>query len=69
MYLIINSGSVPIIQSGVVNCFLIGLSTITLDSYYLMLSEHQVQEKTYQLIIMVQYFVNVHITVSFFVGD
>ena len=58
----------PIFQRIVLNYFVIGLITITLDPYYFMLSKHQDQDNIYQLRVLVQYGGTVPITVSFLIG-
>ena len=63
-----NLASVPIIQRVMVNYLVIWLKTITLDPYYLMLINHQVQDKIYPLRVMVQSFGTGPITVSLFIG-
>ena len=68
MNLIINSAAVPIIQMGVADYFTGVLSKITLDTYYFILSDHQVQYKIYQLRVMVQSFLTGPIIVSFLIG-
>ena len=52
-----------IIQRAKVNYFVIVLITIILDPYYFLLINHRVQEKIYQMRVLVQYFGNSPITV------